>query len=154
MKKIISLLLILMLTVTLCGCGKKDVVTSKTCTMTQSNMDMSYKLTATNDEIDKLVLTITPNNSLFGVDSLNVLDDAQKEQVKTAMLKNLGLDSSNYEGLDIDIKIDDNMVVTVTADLKVADKDVLKKIGMDFTGVDMSLKRAVEDMEDAGATCK
>lgn len=153
MKKYVTLLLFVVLMGSLCGCGK-DKITSTSCTLSQSGMEMAYTLTATNDKIDKISLTITPDNTLFGVDSLSTLTDEQKEQVKTGMLTNLGLEKDNYEGLKIDIKIEDKMDIKVDADLKKADKEILKKIGMDFSKTNMSLKDAKEEMAETGATCK
>lgn len=155
MKKVLFLLLTMVLTVTLCGCSAEDKVTSNTCTMTASSgVETTYEMTATNDQIDKIVLTMKPDNSLFGVESLNILDDAAKEQVKTSMLKTLGLDSDSYEGISIDIDINDTMIITVNVDLKVADEEILKKIGMDFSDANMSLEDAVKEMKESGATCE
>ena len=47
-----------------------------------------------------------------------------------------------------------DMVITVDADLEKADPELLKKVGMDFEGADMSLERAIEDMEAEGFTCE
>ena len=46
------------------------------------------------------------------------------------------------------------MTVTFDADLKVADKELLKKVGMDFEGKDMDIDRFVENIEEEGYTCK
>lgn len=152
MKKISVLLLAMVLTLTVTGCGNK--VTTKTCTIKQSNATNTFKLSATNDQIDKLDLIIVMDNKAFGSVKLSELTDKQKETVKSTMLKTLGLDKAENEGFEIDVKIEDEMTITLKADLKKADPAILKKVGMDFTGADMSLKRAVKDMEARGATCK
>lgn len=153
MKKVLSLLVLGCLTLTLCACGE-DKITTATCKTTEDNMTMTFDLTATNDEINKVKLTMIPDNSIFGVESLNILDDEQKEQVKSSMLTSLGLDSDSYEGMEIDIDIEDTMVITIDADLETADPETLKKVGMDFEGADMSLEKAIEDMPSDGFTCE
>ena len=159
MKKMCGLLLTLVMVFSLCGCGEEKVEqkesVTKTCTLNEENIEETFVLTATDGEdIDKVDLTMVFDNAMFGVDSLNVLDDTQKEQVKTNMLTTLGLDSDTYEGLAINIDIQDQMTVTINADINKADAEVLKKIGMDFTDADMNLENAVKDLTDGGATCK
>lgn len=167
MKKLSILLLTFALATTLTtGCGNetkkegkteepKDVITSKTCTLTEEGvMDQEFILTATNDEIDKVKLVMVYDNSMFEVDTLSTLTDDQKEQIKENMLTTLELESDTYEGLTIDIEIEHQMTVTLDADLKKADEEVLKKVGLDFTDADMSLETAVKDLTDGGAVCK
>ena len=91
---------------------------------------------------------------MLGVKDLSTLTDEQKDMVKSNMLKSFGLEDGNTDGFEIDVKIEDKMIVILKADLKKADSKILSKVGMNFTGADMSLKKAVEDMEDTGATCK
>ncbi|MBQ9834383.1 MAG: hypothetical protein IJO33_04255 [Bacilli bacterium] len=159
MKKMCALLLTLVMTFALCGCGEEKVKqkesVTKTCTLSEENVEEIFKLSATDGEdIDKVDLTMIFDNDMFGVDSLNVLDDTQKEQLKTNVVTTLGLDSDAYEGLTINIDIQDQMTVTINADINKADAEVLKKIGMDFTDADMSIENAVKDLTDGGATCK
>lgn len=153
MKKISFILLSIVLVLALTGCGG-DKITSSTCTTTSDGVTYTYKYSATNDEIDKIEMTLVFDNSTFGVDSLDILTDDQKEQIKVNMLSTLGLDSSNYEGFLFNIDIQDKMIVTVVADLKTADPEVLNKIGLDFSNTDMSLKNAVKDMKESGAVCE
>lgn len=154
MKKlsILVLTIVLALTVTGCGIGK---VQTKTCSMGDVNgIDQTFTFSATNGEVDKVELKMVFSNSLFGVNSLATLSDSQKETIKTSILKNLGLEKDSYEGLDIIVDIQEQMTITVKADLAKADPAILKKIGMDFADADMSFDRAISDMEKAGATCK
>lgn len=154
MKKILSLLSVVVLSLALFGCGKKDEITTASCKTNEDNMEMTFDLTATNDEINKVKLTMIPDNSLFGVESLDILDDEQKETVKTTMLSNLGLDGNTNEGMTIEIDINDTMIIKIDADLETADPETLKKVGMDFDGADMSLEKAIKDMKADGFTCK
>lgn len=148
---------------TLTGCKEEkqekqdnqDIISSNTCVLTdEQGTQQTYKLTATNDEIDKVELTILYDNKMFGVETLKTLSEEQKEQIKSNILTNLGLENSTYEGLVITVDIQDQMTLSVKADLKTADKEVLKKVGLDFTGADMSLGRAVRDMTASGASCQ
>lgn len=163
MKKISMLLLSIILGATLTGCSigteendtpKEDVIATKTCTQEYDDYVGTYVLTATNDEIDKIEMTYVYNNSLFNVDTLATLTEEQKEQIKTNMLSTLGLDNATNEGMEIQIDIQDQMTVTIKADLKVADAAVLKKVGLDFSNTDMSLEAAVKGYEKDGATCQ
>ena len=93
------------------------------------------------------------DNSLFA--SIPKLDDSIKEQMKKSMLANLGLEKDSYEGLTIKMDFNDKMVLTLTADLNKADSELLKKIGLDVTNADRSLKRAVADFKkESHGTCK
>lgn len=153
MRKLSYLLATLTMVLLVTGCGE-DVIETKTCTLVQEGtMEQTFKLTATNDEINKVELTMVYDNAIFEVDTLSTLTDDQKEQVKTNMLTTLGLDSTSYEGLEIIIDIAHQMTVTLIADLEKADVEVLKKVGLDFTDTDMSLKRAISDMKNSGGTC-
>lgn len=156
MKKLSILLLTIVLSFVVTGCGNiSSAVESKTCSLAEtSGVTQTFKFTAKNDEITGVELKMVFNNSLFNLDTLSTLTDDQKEQIKTNMLKNLGLESDTYEGLEIAIEIKDQMTVTIKADLAKADPEVLKKIGMDFEGADMSFDRAIKDMEASGASCK
>lgn len=159
MKKISMFLLTFIIVVTLTGCKEEnnnnDVITSNTCILKEEDgVQQTYKLTATNDEIDKVELTIVYDNKIFEVDTLSTLSEEQKDQIKSDMLTNLGLENTTYEGLDINIDIQDQMTVYVKADLEKADKEILKKVGLDFTGADMSLGQAVRDMTASGASCQ
>jgi len=154
MKKILSLLLVFTFVIILSGCGK-DKVTTTVCNYTDGDgSKMAFDLSATNDEIDRVKMTVVPSNTLMGISSFKDLDDDTKNQIKDAFLAEYGLEKDTYEGLKIEIVFDDNMNITFDADLKVADEEILKKIGMDFEDSDMSLERAIEDMEAEGYTCK
>lgn len=153
MKKLSILVLTVVLALTLTGCGNK--VESATCSMGEKNgINQTFKFSATNGQVDKVELNMVFNNSLFGIETLDTLNETQKETIKSTMLKNLGLEKDTYEGLEIIVEIKDQMSVTIKADIKKADPAILKKIGMNFEGVDMGYKRAISDMEKAGATCK
>lgn len=154
MKKLFALLLTIALSATLVGCSTEDVVETKTCTKEAEGISQTYKLTATNGEIDKVELVMVYDNSIFGLDTLSTLTDDQKELIKTNMLTTLGLESNTYEGFEINVDIQDQMTVTVSADIEKADPEVLKKVGLDFDGVDMDLDNAVDGMTSDGAVCK
>lgn len=154
MKKISIVLLALFVTLMATGCGK-DVVETKTCNANISGIDQTFTFTATNDEINKIDMVFVYDNSMFGIESFADIDDDTKETMKETMLKSLGLEGNKYDGFEINFDIQDQMTVKINVDLKKADKSILSKIGMNFTGnEDMSLKRAVKDSTDEGYTCK
>lgn len=158
MKKLSVLLLSLVMVLTFAGCGndsiKEDVVATKTCSRQNDGYEEIYKWTATNDKIEKVELSIVYDNSMFGVETLSTLTNEQKEQIRKNMLTTLGLESNSYEGIEINIDIEDKMTVSIDADLKKADEKVLKKVGLDFSDTDLSLKTAVSAAEEDGASCK
>ncbi len=153
MKKISIFLLALVCTFLVTGC-QSSKVESATCTSKEEGYAQEVTYYATAGEIDKMKLKITYDNSLFGVESFSTYSDSQKEEMKSTMLKNLGLEKTNYEGLDIVVEIDDQLVVTIDADIAKADPEILKKIGMDFAGVDMDFDKTISESEASGATCK
>lgn len=154
MKKLSMVLLSFFVIVFVSGCGK-DVVETRTCTSNQNGVEQSFTFTATNDEINKVDMVFTYDNSLFGISSFKDVDNETKEQMKNSMMESFGLEKNKYDGFEIKIDIQDKMTVTINADLKKADKNILSKVGMNFTGdEDMSLKRAVEDSKADGFTCK
>lgn len=156
MKKILSLLVMMLMTVSLTACGSEEI-SSKTCTIESDGLQQTFKLTATNNTVDKIELTMVYDAETLGVDSLSELDDSQKELIESNMLDTLGLESATNEGLELTIDFDDVMTVVLKVDLKKADSELLEKVGLDFTDAteeDMSLDVAVEEMESSGATCK
>lgn len=155
MKKFVSLLLLVVLTFMVTGCSSVDPkIETATCTLNGvNNMDQEFVYSATNDQVDKIKLTMTYDNSMFGVETLDTLTDDEKEKIKTNMLEALELDKTSYEGLEITIDIQDRMTVILDADLNKADPEILKKVSLDFEGADMSFDRMLKDMKEAGATC-
>lgn len=168
MKKILSLLLVGMFSLTLCACGndtttsqsekeetKKPEVTTASCSMSDEEMTTVIDLSATDDEVDKVKMSVTPSNESMGIDSFEELDAETKEQIKVIMIESLGLDpEKEYKGIKVTVDFDKEMTVNVVADLKTADPEVLKTIGLDFEDADMSLKTSIKDLEDEGLTCK
>lgn len=154
MKKALVLLFTIALSITLCGCSNENKVTTSTCSISESSMKMSMKFSATNGEIDKVVMTVTPNNSTMGISSFKDLDDDMKSQIKKLFLSSLGLEKDSYDGVKIDVTFDEEMDVKLDLDLKVADKDILDKLGLDLDDTDMNLEKSVKELEESGYTCK
>lgn len=151
MKKILMALLACLM---IAGCsGKEAKVESASCVIEQAGlMTMDVDLSATNDEIDKMVMKITIDSSLLGGVDLSTLDDDAKAQVQDAMLQQLGL-SADTKGLTTTVEFTDTMVINVDIDLKTASKEDLSKIGLDIDNTDMSFKRFLEDSEKEGFNC-
>ena len=89
-----------------------------------------------------------------GVDNYSKLDDSQKADLKSNMLNNIGLDKTSYEGLDIDVAIENQMIVTIKADLKIVDRELLEIVGLNFTDENINLDNKIKEMTNIGATCK
>lgn len=155
MKKLVSLLLLGVFAFMVTGCSLgEDKVETATCTLKgANNMDQEFVYSATNGQVDKVKLKMTYDNSMLGVETLDTLTEDEKEEIKANMLEALELDKTSYEGLEITIDIQDQMTVILDADLNKADPEILKKVSLDFEGVDMSFDRTLKDMKDAGATC-
>lgn len=153
MKKISLLMLTLVMACMLTGCGK-DKETSATCNYKNEQFDSTVRLSAKNDKIEKVGLTYVYENSALGIESFDNVTDEQKEQIKENMLTILGLTEESYEGFAIDITIEDKMKVNIEIDIATADKDALKKLGIDFSNTDMSLANAVKTYKDQGFTCE
>lgn len=153
MKKSFLVGILVMLCFIATGCGNK--AETKTCTRTvEGSYDETFVMSATNNTIDKIDVTYVYYNELFGVETLSNLTDEQKTQIKNEMLKNLSLEKYEYDGLKISIDIADRMTVNIKAELNVADVDVMKKIGLDFTNTNKNFDDGVKSMTDASYTCK
>ena len=155
MKKFLMLSIIIILSLTLTGCGE-DILETKICTKDKETYIETYELSAVNDETNNVILTIVYNNSLFDVDTLEDLTDEQKEETKTNMLKSLDLEETTYEGFEINIDIKDQMTVNIKADLLLTDPEILKKVGLNLDSIEheRSLKELVEQFTNSGYTCE
>ena len=153
MKKLLMLVFSLTFVVLLTGCGNE--IKTAVCDHTDGTGNkITFDVSATNNEIDKIKMIVVPSNKSMNITTFKDVDDETKEAIKKSFLESYGLEKDTYDGLKITIEFDDNMTVTFDADLKVADKELLKKVGMDFEGKDMDIDRFVEDIEKEGYTCK
>lgn len=171
MKKLFMLLLTTMLMISLTGCQEtkenndttnnqngnnqtEDLTTTKSCNQINqiSKLNQTFTYTATNDEIEKVKVVRVYNNETLGVDSFSNFTETQKESYKQNILNQIGLDSTNYEGLTIEFEFNDQMTITINADLKIADEEKLQMVGLDFSN-GKSLKQKIEDMRKNGAIC-
>lgn len=145
MKKILILIIIVFLT----GCGEKI----NTCNIKTNEFEQNWKYVSKNDELKEIELDITYDNSLFGeIDSFESLNSNQKEVLKNQILKKLGFEKSNYEGFNIDIAINKEIKVMSKINYKKADKELLKKIGIDFDK--SNINDILKDMRSNGAICQ
>lgn len=142
----------------ICGCENnqvkdkemKDVI--KICTFEKDGIHQTFEFISNDGkEVDRFALTMLFNNELFEVESLDVLDESQKEQVKKNMLKSLGLEQESYDGLTIEIEIEKQLKIIINADVKIADKKVLEKIGI--TGNYLNLDDVIKNMTYNNAVC-
>lgn len=153
MKKLLMLVFSLTFVVLLTGCGNE--IKTAVCDHTDATGNkITFDVSATNNEIDKIKMIVVPSNKSMNITTFKDVDDETKEAIKKSFLESYGLEKDTYDGLKITIEFDDEMTVTFDADLKVADKELLKKVGMDFEGKDMDIDRFVENIEEEGYTCK
>lgn len=154
MKKLLMLVFSLTFIGLLTGCGSNEIKTA-VCDYTDTTGNkITFDVSATDNEIDKIKMIVVPSNESMNITTFKDVDDETKEAIKKSFLDSYGLEKDTYDGLKITIEFDDNMTVTFDADLKVADKELLKKVGMDFEGKDMDIDRFVEDIKEEGYTCK
>lgn len=167
MKKLSIFLLSMVCAITLSGCGNavddnkdsnknKDVITTKTCTVSEEGfLTEDIVFSATNGKVDKFNIVMTYDNSLFGVDSFAELSEEEKEAMKSEMLSELDSEDYSFEGVDIKVDINDQVVMTMIVDLNKADRELLDEIGFDFSEFDgMSLDEIAAQLTEVGATCK
>lgn len=149
-----KLLLSLFAVIVLAGCGSgTKKVETKTCTVTQAGVPMSFKLDATGNVLDKLTLNVTiPGTATKGVD----LTKLSKDDLKTmgsAVIQKLGIEEGKGVTAEFVVK-DKDIVGTVTFDLKEGDSSALKKLGITEDTKNIKLDSTVKDFEKNGATCK
>lgn len=179
MKKNFSLLLILLLSIFITGCGKEieeeskeqvnDVVKKeeqskikndgplsvKVCSLDDGDgLVQTFKYSATNGEVDKVDITMVYDSKLFGVTSLATLSNNEKEDLKSAMLEGFGIKDTGNEGVSASFDIKDKMTVIINVNLETADSEVLNKIGITFHPENRTLDAYVDMMETSGAICK
>lgn len=171
MKKLFMLLLTMVFAISLTGCGEnkennnednnqtennqtQDVTVTKVCTTTNeiSKLQQTFTYTATNGEVEKVKVVRLYDNDTLGISSFNTFTTEQKETYKQNMLNQIGLDSTSYEGLTIEFDFNDQMSITINADLKTADQEKLQIVGLDFTN-SKKIDEIIEDMKTSGASC-
>ncbi len=164
MKKFLILLLVT--TLVLVGCGKKDdtekdadakkekdVITSSTCRLEEDGMNVLSEIKAKNDIINYIDVAYTVTAEFVGINSFEELDEDTKKEIKDEFIKGFGLEKGSYEGIEVNVETKKDMVFKITIDLNKADKEVLKQMGYDFEDLNMSLENGVEELEQQGFTC-
>lgn len=146
-----KLLLTAFAVLVLAGCGSSSGKTeTKTCSVTQSGMNMDATFTATDDKVTKASVAVKVDASALG--DMSKLTDDQKKQMEDMVVSKMGIE----EGKGVTLKFDfgeKDITVTVDIDLKEGDKEMLKKLGFDG-GTDFKLSDTIKDAEADGATCK
>ena len=123
----------------LAGCTQNaDKKESKTCSIDMSGITMDIKMDATNEVVDNLGMNIKIPGSLLGGDA-SVLTEDNLKTMGNAALKQMNIE----KGTGVE-----------TFDLKKADANTLKAIGITEEMKELKLTDAVKNFEAAGATCK
>ena len=152
--KMKKLLLSLFAVLVLAGCGSNSKkAETKTCSITQAGVPMTFKLDATGNVVEKIKMDVTiPGTAAKGVD----LTKLSKDDLKTmgnAVIKQLGIEEGKGVTAEFTVK-DKNIVGTVTFDLKEGDASALKKIGITGNAKNVKFDDTIKDFEKNGATCK
>lgn len=154
MKKYFKALALIVMILTISGCGKKEIM--KTCTVTSTNsvqgykMENEYKVYGTGKVVDKVITTeiVTSDNDAI----LDYLEEYINSTYETM--------NENYGGYDYTVKRSDNKVISETTidyskmnlEKYVEDNSVMKNY------VNSDNKILVDGIiklyESMGATCK
>ncbi len=149
MKKVLILLIILLICLT--GCNREI---TKTCEISTNEYKQKWTYKVDGEKINKIELNITYDNSIFGnVESFASLTKNEEQELKKAILSNLGFDKDSYDGFKIDILVNDNINVKVKIDIEKADKELLSKIGLDLDQ-NRNIDSTIVEMKENGATCR
>ena len=151
MKKLYLILPVIMILLVV-GCGESG---TKTCTIDRNSYTETDKITGKDGKVSEMEMTFVYDNSLLGGKSLKDFSDEQKEMLKKEMLNRLGLEKEVNEGLEVKFDMEDQMKLSMKVDVNKVDKDILSKIGVDFSGVaNTDYSSAIKTFEDGGYTCK
>ncbi len=147
MKKLLYCVTVLVLTITLTGCGKKSV----TCEgdMTESNITAGVKVVGNFDN-DKLVKqTIEMDFDLTNY--LQYADvDAYYEGFKNQYDK-----FNEYEGISTNLsKGEKSIIVKIEMDFTKIDKETYKELNFGTGNAEVSLSKFKDEFVDMGLTCK
>lgn len=138
----------------LAGCGSSGggAEESKTCSFSQSGMDMAATFTAKDDKIKSTSIKVSMPASMLGGVDLSAITDEEKKQVEEQVLTSYGFKEG--EGLTLKTNFTKEAIeVDINVDLEKSSADALASLG--FTDIkDASLKGTVKDAEASGATCK
>ena len=160
MKKICILFIMAVFSLNIIGCDnannlRSDSTTFKTCTTkNELGLEQTFKYTAINDVINQVEVTRVYSNETLGVDSFDNLSYSQRENLKLNMLNNIGLEQTEYEGIKINIDINNQIIVTINVDLNKADKEIIDIVGLGFLIEEANLENIVSEMINNGALCK
>ena len=151
MKKIITTVLACFL---IAGCSSTPKTEKAACSYTQEGlMTATYDLTAENNQITTLSLKTAYDKAMFGNVDFSTITEEEKTQIIDAIMAQSGI-SEDMKGIKTKVEIEDTIIATVEINLKEAEPDALKNMGLDLSDTDMSFDKVVKDMKDQGFDCK
>lgn len=164
MKKIILITTSIILILFLSGCSKnlesvKKVEEPKeekiTCIIYEdnSNLKQQYSFEAKNNIINHIILSIT-YNQVNGIENFSTFTEDQKLNFESIMLNAMGLEKTKNPGLEVKMDFNEQLTVTIDADLEIANEELLKSVGLDAETIDLDYKNTIEDLKNSGATCQ
>lgn len=149
MKKLLTAACALML---LTGCGSDTKKETKTCSMEMAGVEMSIKMDAEDDIIQKINMDLTVSGTLIGGDA-SILSDEELNTTGNVMLSSLRIEEG--EGISSKFSIDGkDLKAVVDFDLSKADADVLEALGIIGNKDNIKLSETVAEVEKSGASCE
>lgn len=160
MKNNLIFLILIIIPLVLCSCKKENVIiTSNTCSIAETTGSKLYfTMKANNDIITSISMNylITPKAlgiTNEGINSLEEIDNITLENIKKDFIKELGLENNNQKGIEVNVEFNENMILTIDANLKKSDISILNKIGFNIDSNNMSLSKSVSDFTKKGYSC-
>lgn len=141
--RITGLLVLLIAIFGLAACGSNETVKLQG---EQMGQDMEVTLEASNDEVQSMAAEITQPYSMLGLES--------KEEAESMddMIQSQFSEINDAEGVEFEMNYgEEELVIAINIDFTEADPDDLDTLGFgNFEEEDLSLEKAVSQMEDSG----
>ncbi len=128
-----SLIVIVIITIILSIIVNNKNKGHKICTMTDDNTLEEWKFDIKDDEVNKLYIKLYYPIEEFGYNNANNLTEENKQKIQKEILYDLGVDKTNYDGINIKMSYsNDNVIVEINIDYKDAKEKVLKPMSLSY----------------------
>lgn len=137
-----GLLFLLITMIGLAACGSEETVKLQG---EQLGQNIEITLEAKDDEIQSIAAEVAQPYSALGVES-------KEEAEKMDDIIQSQFTETNEEGVEFGVNYEEEeIIITINIDFTVADPEALNTLGFgSFEDEDLSLEKAVSEMEDAG----
>ncbi|MBE6155874.1 MAG: hypothetical protein E7164_03865 [Firmicutes bacterium] len=155
MKNVSKVILVFLLGMLLTGCKKSSVITTKCEKIFEdTKIKQTFTLESVNEDVKKMHVDYLFDNGMFAVDSLAVLDEETKESIRKGGLTMLKLNEESYQGLSINVSIEDKMNIEVAVDLKKVEPETLKNLNLNLDINNQKISTIKDYLTENGYTCK